>query len=547
MSATSLDAKERVRRQAQELLRLVVVGSVDDGKSTLIGRLLYEANGLYDDHISQVRRATRQVGEEIDFSLFTDGLRAEREQGITIDVAYRSFVTGRRRFIVADTPGHVQYTRNMATGASTAEVAVILIDARLKVLPQSRRHAYLASMLGIRHLVVAINKMDLVDFDRSVFESIRAEFEPFVAKLGFAGVSYFPISARDGDNVVTPSARTPWHQGTLLEFLETVPVGESRAQTPLRFPVQFVLRPDLRYRGFAGQLASGSVSVGDDVVVLPSGNRAVIAGIDTFDGPLQRAFAPMSVTLRLTTEVDVSRGDLIARPADAPRVVKQLEANVVWLNERPLEKGREYLVKHTTRTVPARLEKLHSRLDLETLTPVPAESLGLNDVGRVTLRCLRPLCVDTYAAVRGTGAFIVIDALTNNTVAAGMVESVGDESAQSERGGSHVSAEARRNRLGHAAAIIWIEAELARVYSLEEQLFAAGLMTTVAVDSAKVAIAAAESGLICLCVGEGDEASRKRLRNELELSGILVVAVESDASAEGVRRLLDEAQRRVPT
>ncbi len=538
--APVLEAKERVRRQAQELLRLVVVGSVDDGKSTLIGRLLYEANGLYDDHISQVRKATRQVGGEvIDFSLFTDGLRAEREQGITIDVAYRSFVTGKRRFIVADTPGHVQYTRNMATGASTAEVAVILIDARLKVLPQSRRHAYLASMLGIRHLVVAINKMDLVGFDRGVFDAIRADFEPFVGKLGFEGVSYFPISARDGDNVVATSAKTPWHQGgTLLEFLETVSVGDSRAQTPLRFPVQYVLRPDLTYRGFAGQIASGEVSVGDDVVVLPSGNKAVIAGIDTFDGPMQRAYAPMSVTLRLTTEVDVSRGDLIARPADAPKVVNQLEANVVWLNERPLEKGREYLVKHTTRTVPARLETLHSRLDLQTLNAVPADSLGLNDVGRVTFRCLRPLSVDTYARVRGTGAFIVIDALTNNTVAAGMIERVTESADASVRSGSRVGAEARRKRLGHAGAIVWIEAGLAAVYALEEALFTDGLLTTVAVDSAKVAIAAAESGLVCLCVGEGDEASRKRLRNELEQSGVRIVAVSANATAADVKKAL---------
>jgi len=538
--AAVLEAKERVRRQAQELLRLVVVGSVDDGKSTLIGRLLYEANGLYDDHISQVKRATRQVGAaEIDFSLFTDGLRAEREQGITIDVAYRSFVTGKRRFIVADTPGHVQYTRNMATGASTAQVAVILIDARLKVLPQSRRHAYLASMLGIRHLVVAINKMDLVDFDRGTFDAIAAEFEPFVAKLGFEGVRYFPISARDGDNVVAASARTPWYtEGTLLEFLETVPVVDARAQQPLRFPVQYVLRPDLTYRGFAGQLASGSVSVGDDVVVLPSGNKAAIAGIDTFDGPLQRAFAPMSVTLRLTTEVDVSRGDLIARVGEAPAVVSQLDANVVWLNERPLEKGREYLVKHTTRTVPARLQTLHSRLDLETLKEVPAESLGLNDVGHVTLRCLRPLTVDAYAKVKGTGAFIVIDALTNNTVAAGMIARVGDASGQTTRSGTRVSAEARKKRLGHAAAVVWLEAPLAAVYALEEQLFAAGVVTTVAVDSAKTAIAAAESGLVCLCVGEGDQASRKRLFNELEQSGVRVVPVWAEASVADVQRLL---------
>jgi sulfate adenylyltransferase large subunit len=428
----------------------------------------------------------------------------------------------------------------MATGASTAEVAVILIDARLKVLPQSRRHAYLASMLGIRHLVVAINKMDLVGFDRKVFEEIRSEFEPFVGKLGFEGVRYFPISARDGDNVVATSAKTPWHtEGTLLEFLETVAVGDSRARKPFRFPVQYVIRPNLTYRGFAGQIASGAVTVGDEVVVLPSGNRAVIAGIDTFDGPLEKAWAPMSVTLRLTTEVDVSRGDLIARPSEAPSVVKQLEANLVWLNERPLEKGREYLIKHTTRTVPARLETLHSRLDLETLKSVPATCLGLNEVGRVTFRCLRPLSVDLYSAVRGTGAFIVIDALTNNTVAAGMVDRVSGGSDAAVPGMSRISAEARKKRLGHAGAVVWIEADLGAVYALEETLFETGMLTTVAVDSAQVAIAAAESGLVCLCVGEGDEASRKRLLNALVQSGLPIVAVEARATASDVRRALE--------
>jgi bifunctional enzyme CysN/CysC len=516
---------------AQELLRLVVVGSVDDGKSTLIGRLLYEANGLYDDHISQVRRATRQVGEEIDFSLFTDGLRAEREQGITIDVAYRSFATARRRFIVADTPGHVQYTRNMATGASTAEVAVILIDARLRVLPQSRRHAYLASLLGIRHLVVAINKMDLVDFDQATFEGIRSEFEPFVAQLGFSGVNYFPISAKAGDNVVARSAHTPWHAtGSLLDFLETVPVGGSRAKAPLRFPVQYVLRPDLRYRGFAGQIASGAVSVGDEVCVLPSGKKSTIAGIDTFEGALQQAFAPMSVTLRLSDEVDVSRGDLIAHPTEAPRVVQQLDASIVWLNERPLEKGREYLVKHTSRVVPARLEHVHSRLDLETLRPVPAQTLALNDVGRVTLRCLRPLCVDAYADLRETGAFIVIDALTNNTVAAGMIERAGAHGDAERRVGSQISAEARAKRVGHPGALVWIEADLERAYLLEAELFAAGVWVAVVVGSAEAAVACARGGLVCICVGD------YRLRGDLELSGLRLIEAGPQMRADEVRR-----------
>jgi bifunctional enzyme CysN/CysC/sulfate adenylyltransferase subunit 1 len=514
-----------------DLLRFVVVGSVDDGKSTLIGRLLYEANGLYDDHISQVKRATKQVGhEEIDFSLFTDGLRAEREQGITIDVAYRSFATPRRRFIVADTPGHVQYTRNMATGASTAEVALILIDARLRVLPQSRRHAYLASMLGIRHLVVAINKMDLVGYARETFDAIRAEFEPFVSQLGFEGVSYFPISARAGDNVVAASAQTPWHTGgTLLELLETVPVGRSRATGPLRFPVQYVLRPDLTYRGFAGQLASGSVSVGDEVVVLPSGRTTKIAGIDTFDGPLQTAFSPMSVTLRLADEVDVSRGDLIAHPADVPQVTQSLEANVVWLNERPLDLARDYLLKHTTKIVPAKLERLHSRLDLETLKPVPADNLGLNDVGRVTLRCLRPLCVDAYSKVRETGAFILIDALTNNTVCAGMAEAA--TSQPRTAGGSRVSTADRAKRIGHPGAIVCVQGGLDRAYVLEHELFTAGLLVAV-VPTAQAAIACATAGVVAICAGD------RKVRAELELSGLKVLEIDAATSTDEVRRAL---------
>ena len=302
------------------LLRFVVVGSVDDGKSTLIGRLLFEGQGLYDDQISAVRRASKQNGQEIDFSLFTDGLRAEREQGITIDVAYRYFATERRKYIVADTPGHAQYTRNMATGASTADVAVILLDARLGVLPQSRRHAFIASLLGIPRLVVAINKMDLLGFDRGVYERTARAFSEFVAPLGFRQVSFFPISATAGDNVVARSARTPWYAGpTLMQFLEEVPIGPGDAARPLRFPVQLVLRPHLDYRGFAGQLASGRVQVGDAVVALPSGQRSTVRAIDTFDGPLQQASAPQSVTLRLADEIDLGRGDVLVHAASAPR------------------------------------------------------------------------------------------------------------------------------------------------------------------------------------------------------------------------------------
>ena len=337
------------RHEQKELCRFVAVGSVDDGKSTLIGRLLYESKGLYEDQLHAVKRATRQRAadgepEEIDFSLFTDGLKAEREQGITIDVAYRYFSTEKRKFIIADTPGHVQYTRNMATGASTADVAIILIDARLGVLPQSRRHAYIAHLLGIRHLLVAVNKMDLVDYARPRFEELSAAFGAFASRLSFESVRFFPISAKRGDNVVTPSARTPWFDGgTLLSHLETVPLRRDRRAEPLRLPVQIVLRPHLDYRGFAGQLGSGTVRRGDEIVVLPSGKRARVRAIDTWEGEIEEAAAPMSIALRLDQEVDVSRGDLLAGVDDPPRIERRFEAMLVWLSERPFDPARALL------------------------------------------------------------------------------------------------------------------------------------------------------------------------------------------------------------
>ncbi len=378
-------------RAGKELVRLVIIGSVDDGKSTLLGRLLYETGALYDDQIAQVRRATRN-GDAVDFSLFTDGLKAEREQGITIDVAYRFFETERRKFILADTPGHAQYTRNMATGASTADAAIILLDARLGVLPQTRRHAAIASLLGIRRLAVAVNKMDLVGFDEGVFNRLCGELRAFAAPLGFEELRFFPVSARLGDNVATSSARTPWHQGgTILHFLESVGGAREEAGSPFRFPVQLVLRPHLDYRGLAGQIASGSVSVGDEIVVLPSGTRTTISAIDSFEGPLARALAPMSVVLRLADEVDAARGDLLAHPGSAPLPRDLLEGTAVWLSERPLDPSRAYLLKHTTRTVPARIAAVQSRLDLETLEETPAAGLALNDIGRIAVRCGRPV------------------------------------------------------------------------------------------------------------------------------------------------------------
>jgi sulfate adenylyltransferase large subunit len=408
--------------QAKELLRFVVVGSVDDGKSTLIGRLLYDTGSVYEDQLAAIRKATQLKGADIDLSLITDGLAAEREQGITIDVAYRHFSTDKRKFIIADTPGHVQYTRNMATGASTANAAIILIDARLGVLQQSRRHAYIASLLAIPHLAVCVNKMDLVGYDRAVFERIRAEFLSFTKNLSFVDVSFFPISALDGANCVGRSAQTPWYDGpTVLEFLDSVPVHEARDFAHFRYPVQHVLRPSPDYRGFAGRIASGVVKRGDPIVVLPSGTTSRIKSIDTMDGALEEAFAPQSVTLRLEDEIDVSRGEMLVHPTAAPRVRRSFDAHLVWMNERALEAGKTYLLKHTTRLVHAEVSQIAWRKDMDTLAEVPATTLGLNDIGRVTINAHRRLFFDPYEANRETGSFILIDSITNNTVAAGMI------------------------------------------------------------------------------------------------------------------------------
>jgi bifunctional enzyme CysN/CysC len=350
------------QHQTKELLRFVSVGSVDDGKSTLIGRLLHDTKGVYEDQLSSVKKASTKGGMEIDFSLFTDGLKAEREQGITIDVAYRYFSTDRRKFIIADTPGHEQYTRNMATGASTANVAIILIDARLGVLPQSRRHAYIASLLGIPHLLVAINKLDLENYSQEVFDRITRDFGRVAEKLAFKDVTFVPISAKLGDNVVHASTNTPWYKGpTLLEFLETVPIASDRNQTDFRFPVQYVVRPNLDYRGFAGEVAAGVVRKGDPILVLPSRKTSRVASIDTFDGALQSAGPSRAVTLRLEHEIDISRGDMLVHPDNVPEVARRFDANVVWLSERELDPNKSYLLKHTTRLVCAPTSRPCSR------------------------------------------------------------------------------------------------------------------------------------------------------------------------------------------
>lgn len=449
--------------EQKELLRFVTVGSVDDGKSTLIGRLLHDTAAVFDDQLAAVRKATARRGgvddEEIDFSLFTDGLAAEREQGITIDVAYRYFATERRKYILADTPGHVQYTRNMATGASTSDVAIILLDARLGVLPQSRRHAHIAALLGIPDLLVAVNKMDLAGYEQRVFERLRDEFSEFASGQPFKWVTFVPISARKGDNVVHRSQRTPWYEGeTVLEHLERAPVSRGGAEAPLRFPVQYVLRPHLDYRAFAGSVASGAVRPGDLVEVLPSGRQTRVKAVDLAGVEVAEALAPQSVALRLVDEIDVARGDMIVHLGRGPRSSERLVADLVWMTERPSDGARSYLVKHTTRVSPARVERVLSRVDMESLESVPASALGLNDIGRAVIRSARPLFADPYRQNRSTGAFILIDALTNETVAAGMVR---DESPPAEGGPSAsfispVGADERASRVGHPSALVWI-------------------------------------------------------------------------------------------
>ena len=411
-----------------ELLRLVTCGSVDDGKSTLIGRLLYDTKQIFVDQMEHIEATSERRGDGyVNLALLTDGLRAEREQGITIDVAYRSFVTAKRRFQLADAPGHVQYTRNMVTGASTADVAIVLLDARKGVVEQTRRHAYLAATLGIPHLVFTVNKLDLIDFDESRFAEIAEELHELADKLGVEDEIAIPISALHGDNVVERSAAAPWYDGpTLLEHLETVEIASDRNLLSRRFPVQWVIRPmsdeHHDYRGYAGQVAGGVWRAGDDVLVLPAGSRSQVAAVEQADGAIDHAVTGLSVTIRLEDDLDVSRGDMLCDPNDQPVVARQLEATVAWMNEQPLRPGARLKVKHTTRSARAIADDIQSVLDIESLEQdTSRHELELNDIGIVSLRLSAPLAVDAYAQNRATGSFILIDEATNDTVAAGMI------------------------------------------------------------------------------------------------------------------------------
>ncbi|MBV1849179.1 sulfate adenylyltransferase subunit 1 [Catellatospora tritici] len=415
--------------QRADLLRFATAGSVDDGKSTLIGRLLYDTKSLFTDQWEAVEAASAARGDEYtNLALLTDGLRAEREQGITIDVAYRYFNTPRRKYIIADTPGHIQYTRNMVTGASTADLALVLVDARKGIVEQSRRHAFLCSLLRVPHLVLCVNKMDLVDWSQEVYDKIVDEFTSFAAKLDITDLAIIPISALQGDNIVSRSPNMPWYDGpSLLHHLEHVHIASDRNLVDVRFPVQYVIRPQSTvvtdYRGYAGQVASGVIKPGDEVMVLPSGMTTRVASVETADGPVPEAFPPMSVTVRLEDELDISRGDMICRPNNTPAVAQDIEALVCWMDEsKPLAVGAKYTIKHTTRTARAIVRELHYRLDVNTLhRDEDAPKLGLNDIGRVKLRTTIPLLADEYRRNRTTGGFIIIDESTNRTVGAGMI------------------------------------------------------------------------------------------------------------------------------
>ncbi|MBB5343449.1 sulfate adenylyltransferase subunit CysN [Tunturibacter empetritectus] len=460
----------------RDLLRFATAGSVDDGKSTLIGRLLYDTQSVYEDQVHSITGKGTTGADSVDLALLTDGLRAEREQGITIDVAYRYFSTANRKFIIADTPGHEQYTRNMATGASTASLAIVLVDARKGVLTQSRRHACITALLGVRHIVVAVNKMDLVNYEKQAFSAIGADFTAFFDELGDMRpphLYFVPVSALTGDNVVRPTAAMPWYEGpSLLELLESVPAAEAGVAHPFRFAVQRVLRPNQDFRGFSGQIAAGTIRPGDAIMVLPSRRINRVRSIVTFDGDLAQAQTPQSVTLTLTDELDISRGDLIVAPESPAITTRNFTASLVWMDEKPLDLARRYLLKHTSRTVQVQITDIRYRLDVETLKQDAVETLKFNDIGLVKIESVLPLSVDSYSTNRITGSFVLIDSVTNLTVAAGMIRSVGVETIAKA---TNVVTEAdRRERWGHSGAHIHLFGPLHFADAVERTLFLRG-------------------------------------------------------------------------
>ncbi|HWF66744.1 MAG TPA: sulfate adenylyltransferase subunit CysN [Acidobacteriaceae bacterium] len=535
----------------RDLLRFTTAGSVDDGKSTLIGRLLYDSKSVYQDQVQAIQkgRLNRSTGP-MDFSLLTDGLRAEREQGITIDVAYRYFTTPRRKFIIADTPGHEQYTRNMATGASTANAAVVLVDARKGILPQSRRHATIAALLGIPHIIAAINKMDLVGYSEDVFRRLEADLEELAQQIALPAahrvpisIRCIPISALEGDNVVTRSTKTPWYGGpSLLEYLEEIPVAKEDGASPFRFPVQYVIRPDDSFRGFAGQIISGSVKPGDRVVALPSRQKTRVRSIVTFDGNLPHAGTGSSITLQLEDELDLTRGDVLVSEQELPHTSRRFVANVVWLHDTPLDLRRRWIFRLASDELRVHARKIHSRLDVNNMERQPATQLGLNDIGTVEFEATRDLSFDLYTENRNSGSFILIDPLTNATVGAGMITQSIHKAAQSVDGlySSHTPAKVavsdvfrpalpvavseRSHRFGHHPAAVWLGTWHSLAAPLERALFEAGYQAIVLDDAHGV--------------GEWNE----NLIRGLYSAGMIVLYTTSGISEEKKRRLYSAIQ-----
>ncbi len=501
-----MDIKEFLDQdQKKDLLRLLTCGSVDDGKSTLIGRLLFDSKKLYEDQLDALQRDSKReghAGEDIDYALLLDGLKAEREQGITIDVAYRYFSTSKRKFIIADTPGHEQYTRNMITGGSTANLAILLADARKGVITQTKRHTFLVSMLGIKHVVLAVNKMDLVDFKQDVFEQICDDYRKFTTTLGIPDITFIPVSALKGDNVVDISNRMPWYHGkSMLEFLEDVHVVSDRNFDDLRIPIQYVIRPTLDYRGFAGKVASGVIRVGDEVMALPSGKKSKVKSILTSEGDVDYAFPPQSASFTLEDEIDISRGEMVVHPNSTPHVERHFEAMLVWMDEKPMDSYTQFYIKHNTHSTKARIDKIKYKVNINTLEKSEVDHFELNEIGRVVMTSTKPLLFDPYKKNRQTGSFILIDTITHNTVAVGMIldkmssdklhsRITDKEKEQIVKSGSLISTEEREKRYDQKAQTIWITGlhgsgknELA--YSLEKELFEMG-KTVVVLDGKRV-------------------------------------------------------------
>ncbi|NQU50902.1 MAG: sulfate adenylyltransferase subunit CysN [Bacteroidetes bacterium] len=491
--------------QKKDLLRLLTAGSVDDGKSTLIGRLMFDSKMLYEDQLDALKRDSKRIGhagEDIDYALLLDGLKAEREQGITIDVAYRYFSTAKRKFIIADTPGHEQYTRNMVTGASTANLAIILIDARYGVITQTKRHTFLVSLLGIKHVVVAINKMDLVDYSQETFDTIKSGYESFVAPLDIHDITFIPISALKGDNVVEPSTKMDWYRGNcMLEFLESVHISSDRNFTDLRYPVQYVLRPDIKFRGFSTSVASGIISKGDEVMVLPSLQKSKVKSIVTYDKELEYAYPPQSVTVTMEDEIDVSRGDMLVHPDNLPRIERQFEAMLVWMDETQMNLSTQFYIKHASNSAKARIDEVKYKVDVNTMDKSNMENFNLNEIGRVVITTTKPLYFDPYKKNKQTGSFILIDPVSHNTCAVGMIiDRLSSKNLPSRitnvdkeniaLGKSLIQTSERREKLNQRGETIWITGlhgsgknELA--FSLEKKLFENGA-TVVSIDGSSV-------------------------------------------------------------